>query len=115
MPRRDQRATDMASIFDILAEQRIADAIRRGDFDRLPGAGRPLVFDDEPFQSPEQRMANRILKNAGFVPQEVLLRREIAALRGQLADAESDEGRESLRRRLARLAATLAVMRRSAT
>ncbi|NMG30645.1 DnaJ family domain-containing protein [Aromatoleum evansii] len=102
----------MSSIFDILAEQRIADAIKRGELDHLPGAGKPLVFDDEPFQSPEQRMANRILKNAGFVPQEVLLRREIASLRGQLADADSDQDRESLRRRMARLAATLAVMRR---
>lgn len=102
----------MASIFDILAEQRIADAIRRGELDHLPGAGRPLVFDDEPFQSSEQRMANRILKNAGFVPREVLLRREIAALRGQLADADGDEDRESLRQRLVGLAARLALMRR---
>ncbi|MCK9985985.1 MAG: hypothetical protein AzoDbin1_02457 [Azoarcus sp.] len=115
MPRRDQRATDMASIFDILAEQRIADAIRRGDFDRLPGAGKPLVFDDEPFQSPEQRMANRILKNAGFVPQEVLLRREIAALREALAhageggegEAADDTEKAHIRRRLGMLIVTL--------
>ena len=116
MPRRDHRATDMASIFDILAEQRIADALKRGDFDRLPGEGKPLVFDDEPFQSPEQRMANRILKNAGFVPQEVLLRREIAALRGQLADADSDGTDEAeqahIRRRLGMLVVTLGTLLR---
>ena len=35
------------SIFDILAEQRIAEAFRRGEFEHLPGAGRPLVFDDD--------------------------------------------------------------------
>lgn len=112
MPWRDHRATDMASIFDILAEQRIADAIKRGDLDRLPGAGKPLVFDDEPFQSPEQRMANRILKNAGFVPQEVLLRREIANLRQALASADDGEGGDEaekahLRRRLGVLVMTL--------
>ncbi|HJV26554.1 MAG TPA: DUF1992 domain-containing protein [Aromatoleum sp.] len=98
----------MASIFDILAEQRISDAIKRGELDGLPGAGRPLVFDDEPFLSPEQRMTNHILKNAGFVPQEVLLRREIATLRQQLAASGSDEEeRERVRRRLGSLIATL--------
>jgi DnaJ-like protein len=103
----------MASIFDILAEQRISDAIKRGELDDLPGAGRPLVFDDDPFVSPEQRMTNRILKNAGFVPQEVLLRREIASLRQQLTTAESDEEeRERVRRRLGFLIATLGSLRR---
>ncbi|NMF90319.1 DUF1992 domain-containing protein [Aromatoleum petrolei] len=99
----------MSSIFDILAEQRIADALKRGEFDYLPGAGRPLVFEDEPFQSPEQRMANRILKNAGFVPQEVLLRREIASLRKALAsDDGADEAEKAhLRRRLGMLVVTL--------
>ncbi|NMG43212.1 DUF1992 domain-containing protein [Aromatoleum toluvorans] len=101
----------MSSIFDILAEQRIADALKRGEFEHLPGAGRPLVFDDELFQSPEQRMANRILKNAGFVPQEVLLRREIASLRHQLTEADG-ERREDARRRLRLLIATLESLRR---
>ncbi|MBK5914980.1 DUF1992 domain-containing protein [Rhodocyclus purpureus] len=70
----------MSAIFEILAEQRIADAIRRGELDGLPGAGKPLEFDDDPFVSPEQRMVNRVLKNAGFTPPEVALRKEIAAL-----------------------------------
>jgi len=39
-----------------------------GRFRDLPGEGRPLVFDDNPFEPPEARMANRILKNAGFAP-----------------------------------------------
>ncbi|BAL22820.1 DUF1992 domain-containing protein [Azoarcus sp. KH32C] len=103
----------MASLFDILAEQRISDAIKRGELDHLPGAGRPLVFDDDPFVSPEQRMANHILKNAGFVPQEVLLRKEIASLRQQLAEAQSGEDeRERVRRRLGYLIATLGSLRR---
>ena len=93
----------MSAIFDRLAEQRIRDAQRRGDFDRLPGAGRPLVFDDEPFVSPEQRMVNRILKNAGFTPREIVLRKEIAALRQEIASANRGERRERLKRELALL------------
>lgn len=74
----------MSSLFEILAEQRITDAIRRGDLDHLPGAGKPLEFEDDPFVGPEQRMVNRILKNAGFTPAEILLRKEIAALRREI-------------------------------
>jgi len=40
----------------------------RGDFDGLPGAGRPLVLDDDPLVPEDLRLAYRILKNAGFVP-----------------------------------------------
>ncbi len=103
----------MASLFDILAEQRIADALRRGELDNLPGAGKPLVFDDELFVSPEQRMANKILRNAGFAPPEIALRREIATLRAQIADLEEgSERRQLLRRRLAILIVQLQEMRR---
>ena len=103
----------MASIFDILAEQRILDALRSGDFDNLPGAGRPLVFDDELFVSPEQRMVHHILRNAGFTPPEIGLRKEIAALRAEIeALAESDARRRALRRRLAMLIIQLQEMSR---
>jgi hypothetical protein len=103
----------MASIFDILAEQRILDAERNGEFANLPGAGRPLVFDDELFVSPEQRMVNNILRNAGFTPPEIGLRKEIAALRVQIdALPASDEGRHALRRQLALLIIQLQEMGR---
>lgn len=103
----------MASLFDILAEQRITDALRRGELDNLPGAGKPLVFDDELFVSPEQRMANKILRNAGFAPPEIALRREIAALRAEIAELEEgNERRQLLRRRLAMLIVRMQEMRR---
>ncbi|MFU2486771.1 DUF1992 domain-containing protein [Thauera sp. WH-1] len=103
----------MASLFDILAEQRIADALRRGELDNLPGAGKPLVFDDELFVSPEQRMANKILRNAGFAPPEIALRREIAALRAQIAElGDGSERRQLLRGRLAMLIVQMQEMRR---
>lgn len=54
-----------------IVEQRIAAAMARGDFDNLPGAGRPLALDDDPLVPAELRVAYRILKNAGFVPPEL--------------------------------------------
>ncbi|MCK9259238.1 MAG: DUF1992 domain-containing protein [Azoarcus sp.] len=100
------------SIFDILAEQRIVDAIRRGELDNLPGAGRPLVFDDELFVSGEQRMINRVLKNAGFTPPEVRLRKELADLREALARHPEDEQRELLQRELNMVLLRLGALRR---
>ncbi len=91
----------MIRLFDILAEQRIVDAIARGELDNLPGAGQPLVFDDDPLLSPEQRMLSRILKNAGFAPQAVLLRKEIADLRRQIETTLEGAARDALKRELA--------------
>lgn len=87
------------NLFDILAEQRIAEAFRRGEFEHLPGAGRPLVFDDDPFLSPETRMMNRILKNAGCAPAEVGLRRELATLSAELAALPAGTQRDRLMQR----------------
>ncbi len=56
---------------ELIAERKIAEAIAQGEFDDLPGAGRPLDLAEDPLVPEEQRMANRILKNAGFVPREV--------------------------------------------
>lgn len=86
---------------DAVAEERIQEAIRRGDFDALPGAGKPLALDEDPLVPAEVRAAHRILKNAGLVPVEVLERREIAELEAGLASLP-DAGERS--RALARLA-----------
>jgi hypothetical protein len=52
----------------LIAERRIAEAAVQGEFDDLPGAGKPLDLAEDPLVPEEQRMANRILKNAGFAP-----------------------------------------------
>jgi hypothetical protein len=109
--RRRQRREQGMNIFDILAEQRITDALLRGEFDDLPGAGRPLEFDDDPFVSPEQRMVHRILKNAGFAPREIVLRKEIAGLRQEIASLPPGEMRSALKRKLVWLIVQLGEMR----
>ena len=102
----------MNRIFDLLADRRIADALANGDFDGLPGAGQPLVFDDDPLVPAETRMMNRVLKQAGFVPGSVLLRHEIAALRRELAALPEGARRDVARRRLLELVLRLDETRR---
>jgi hypothetical protein len=67
-------------MLDFLVEQKLLEAVSRGEFDDLPGAGRPLDLDDDPLVPEDLRLAYRILKNAGFVPPEVQTLNEIAAL-----------------------------------
>ena len=61
----------MLKALDDLVESRIRDAQARGEFDGLPGSGRPLPDEDLAGVPPELRVAVRILKNAGCVPAEV--------------------------------------------
>ncbi len=99
--------------FEIIAEQRIREAIERGEFDGLPGAGQPLRLDDDSMVPPELRVAYRILKNAGCLPPELELRKEIVTLRELIASIE-DEGarREKIRELSARLLRLSILMKR---
>jgi len=75
-------------------EERVRRAIEAGEFDNLPGRGKPLDLRAY-FETPEDlRMAYSILKSNNFVPEEVELLREIDALKKRL-DASSDEQRRS--------------------
>jgi Domain of unknown function (DUF1992) len=95
-----------------LAEQRILEAMERGDFDHLPGAGKPLNLDEDKDVPIELRAAYRILKNAGFVPPEIELRREIANAEQLLAQALSSGERQAASERLEFLLIKLAASRR---
>jgi len=83
-----------------IAEQRIQEAIARGELSDLPGEGRPLPEEDNAMVAPELRMAYRVLKNAGFVPPEIELRREVREVEqliGTLDDRPEEQRRARLR------------------
>jgi len=98
---------------DRLVEQRIAEAIAAGEFDDLPGAGRPLDLDDDSLVPEELRVAHRILKNAGYLPPELESRREITELSTLLRCATGDDERARISARLALLTAKLEAEGRS--
>lgn len=64
----------------IIAEQRIREAGERGLFENLPGTGRPLELEDDSHIPEHLRMAYKLLKNAGYVPDEVLDRKEAQSI-----------------------------------
>ncbi|KAF0217889.1 MAG: hypothetical protein FD174_3152 [Geobacteraceae bacterium] len=85
-------------IFESIAEQRIREAMDRGEFDNLAGKGLPLKEEDLSGVPEELRMAYKVLKNAGCVPPEVELRKEIVNLRDLVGTIEEDrEKRQKLK------------------
>jgi len=67
--------------FDKLVESMIKEAQERGEFDDLPGKGKPIDLSAY-FETPEDiRVAQSVLKNAGMTSREVDLLKEIAGLK----------------------------------
>ncbi len=99
-------------LIDRLAEETILAALRRGEFDDLPGAGRPLSLDDDSAVPEHLRVAYRILSNAGCLPPEQQMRQEIRELEGLLQHIESSADEQRLRRRLLLLQTRLALQGR---
>jgi hypothetical protein len=75
-------------LLDKIAEARINEAIQRGELEKLPGAGKALQLNDDRHIPEELRVAYRILKNGGYVPMEIELRREITQVEQLLAGIE---------------------------
>ncbi len=68
----------MSSTAD-LVENQIEKARSKGAFDNLPGAGKPLNIEENPYVDPEMRMALKILKDNDFAPYWIELGKEIEA------------------------------------
>ena len=90
-------------MFDKLVEQKIREAQRAGEFDDLEGAGRPVNLEAY-FATPEElRAGYAVLKNAGVLPEEAQLRREMNELKERLDSREDPQERERLARELSQL------------
>ena len=97
------------NLLDQIAEQRIQDAISRGELRDLPGEGQPLHLEDDSAIPEELRAAYRILKNAGFLPPELQWRRELQEaehLLQQLPESDRSHARARLELLQLRLAAS---------
>lgn len=106
-----QRSGLQMRLLDALVEQRIAAAAARGEFDDLPGAGAPLTLDDDALVPEEVRVANRILKNAGFVPPAMEQLRALRDLQSELSAVSDQATRCRLQARMLALHMALESLR----
>lgn len=68
------------SIIDIMAEEKIQAGLRDGAFDHLPGKGRPQQFEDLSGVPKDLRAGYTVLKNAGYLPEEIQVRKDLLTL-----------------------------------
>ena len=86
--------------FQKSVDEKIEEAIARGEFDNLPGNGEPLDLDAY-FATPEHlRMGYSILKNADIIPEEIELLRQIEGLKKSLDSSITPTEKKALRQQL---------------
>jgi Domain of unknown function (DUF1992) len=84
------------SFFWRLAEERIKEAQRAGEFDNLPGKGKPLQLEDLSWVPDDLRIGYLILKNAHVLPPEVELLKDVHILEDLLKHIEEGGERKAL-------------------
>ncbi|WP_249871525.1 DUF1992 domain-containing protein [Oceanobacillus saliphilus] len=84
----------------IFVEEKIKESIKNGEFENLPGKGKPLdLKEDLPGMPPELRQAYRILKNAGYISKEVESKNETVSQHDLLTSATDGKVKDELHNR----------------
>jgi hypothetical protein len=90
--------------FERIADEKIKEAMEKGEFKDLTGRGRPLQGLDAYFATPESvRLGYSVLKNSGFVPEEVFLLKEINVLKEEVVACTDSMKTNELNSRIAEL------------
>jgi hypothetical protein len=105
--RHDGVVSEWEARFESMVDRQIREAQERGDFDDLPGAGRPLAALDEPYTS--DWWLNRLVRRENIgtyaLSPALALRREaqdlVAALPSKRTETEVREAVADLNRRVA--------------
>jgi len=99
---RETRSKEVKQVdlFSILAEERIKEAMKNKEFDNLPGKGKPLPKDDLAHVPSELRIGYKILKNAGMIPEEMQIKKEMLEIEDLIACCYDEEEKEQLKRKL---------------
>ena len=98
--KRPAQPTGAVGFIERLAEQRILEAQRNGEFDDLAGKGKPLPLEELSTVPEDLRMAYHVLKNANVLPPEVELLKDIHILEDLLKYVEDEGERKSLAKSL---------------
>jgi len=98
--KRPSQPTGAVGFIERLAEQRILEAQRNGEFEDLAGKGKPLELADYSSLPEDLRMAYHLLKNANVLPPEAELLKDIHILEDLLKHVEDEGERKSLAKSL---------------
>ncbi len=90
---------DIVTGFESVIERRIREAQKKGEFDNLPGTGEPIKNNDANVPD-ELRLGYKVLKNAGFLPPEVQLSKEIRTIEEMLSGDKDIKDKHNLLKKL---------------
>jgi hypothetical protein len=82
--------------YEKIVEQRIKEAMEKGEFENLPGKGKPIPLEDESHVPEDLRLAYKLLKNADCLPPELLEKKEILQMEDMLAMIPDEKERYKL-------------------
>jgi hypothetical protein len=82
--------------YERIVEQRIKEAMDKGEFDDLPGKGKPIPLEDDSNVPEDLRLAYKLLKNADCLPPELLEKKEIRQMEDMLATIPDEKERYKL-------------------
>ncbi len=86
-------------IFSIIAEDKIKRAIAEGEFDDLPGKGKPLKLEDLSHIPEDLRIAYKVMKNSNMLEDVDKIKEELLSLDDLLATCDNLEERVKLKRK----------------
>ncbi|MFS0880804.1 DUF1992 domain-containing protein [Metabacillus niabensis] len=86
-------------IFSIIAEDKIKRAIAEGEFDDLPGKGKPLKLEDLSHIPEDLRIAYKVMKNANMLEDVDKIKEELLSLDDLLATCDNPEERVKLKKK----------------
>lgn len=86
-------------MFEELVEAKIQEAMRNGEFDNLP-LGKPINLDYWASLPEDIRAGYMLLQNAGYVPDEVHMLKEMGELGEQLAGSNNQDKRAVISKKL---------------
>lgn len=85
---------------DKFIDEQIRKAIEAGEFDNLPGKGKPIDLSAY-FETPEElRMAYSMLKSNNFVPEEVEILKDINDLKKRLSECSDENEKSKIKKEL---------------
>ena len=82
--------------YEKIVEQRIKEAMEKGEFENLPGRGKPIPLEDDSHVPEDLRLAYKLLKNADCLPPELLEKKEILQMEDMLTAIPDEKERYKL-------------------
>ena len=82
--------------YEKIVEQRIKEAMENGEFENLPGKGKPIPIEDDSHVPEDLRLAYKLLKNADCLPPELLEKKEIRQMEDMLTTIPDEKEKYKL-------------------